>query len=87
MRLVLVPHLSLMPAPAQELRLAVESFGPPASDQRALLEDPAAARMARLREAIRQARAAAGSEAALRVLEVDPDSRFPERRAVLTPFE
>ena len=27
---------------------------------------------------------AAGPDAALRVLEVDPDSRFPERRAVLT---
>jgi protein ImuB len=51
------------------------------------LEDPAAGRAARLREAIRQARAAAGPEAALRVLEVDPDSRFPERRAVLAPFE
>jgi protein ImuB len=87
MRLALVPHLSLIPAPAQELRLAVESFGPPASDQRTLLEDPAAARTARLREAIRQARTAAGPEAALRVLEIDPDSRFPERRAVLTPFE
>jgi hypothetical protein len=23
----------------------------------------------------------------MRVLEVDPESRFPERRAVLTPFE
>jgi protein ImuB len=87
MRLALVPHLSLVPAPAQELRLAVESFGPPARDQRTLLEDPAAARTARLREAIRQARTAAGPEAALRVLEIDPDSRFPERRAVLTPFE
>ncbi len=42
---------------------------------------------ARLREAVRQARAAAGPEAALRVLEVDPDSRVPERRAVLAPFE
>ena len=62
-------------------------FGPAASDQRGLLEDPAAARAARLREAIRQARAAAGADAALRVLEVDPGSRFPERRAVLTPFE
>jgi len=41
----------------------------------------------RLREAIRQARAVAGPEAALRVLTVDPDSRVPERRAVLTPFE
>ena len=36
---------------------------------------------------IRQVRAAAGPDAALRVLAVDPDSRFPERRAVLTPFE
>jgi protein ImuB len=87
MRLALAPRLALMPAPAEKLRLAVERFGPPASDQRALLDDPAAARAARLREAIRQARVAAGPDAALRVLEVDPDSRFPERRAVLAPFE
>jgi protein ImuB len=87
MRLALVPHLALMPAPAEELRLAVERYGPPASDQRTLLEDPGAARAGRLREAIRQARAAAGPDAALRVLQVEPDSRFPERRAVLTPFE
>lgn len=87
MRLALAPRLALMPAPAQQLRLAVERFGPPASDQRGLLEDPVAARTARLREAIRQARAAAGPDAALRILEVDPESRVPERRAVLTPFE
>jgi protein ImuB len=87
MRLALAPKLALMPAPAELLRLSVERFGPLASDQRALLEDPAAARTGRLREAIRQARVAAGPEAALRVLEVDPDSRFPERRAVLAPFE
>jgi protein ImuB len=87
MRLALTPRLALLPAPAEMLRLAVERFGPPATDQRVLLDDPAAARAARLREAIRQARAAAGAEAALRVLEVDPDSRFPERRAVLAPYE
>ncbi|MGA9859800.1 MAG: hypothetical protein WBQ18_18190, partial [Solirubrobacteraceae bacterium] len=87
MRLALVPRLSLMPAPADRLRLAVEGFGPPASDQRALLQDPGEARAARLREAIRQTRVAAGPDAALRILEVDPDSRFPERRAVLAPFE
>ena len=87
MRLALTPRLALIPAPAEMLRLAVERFGPLASDQRPLLEDPAAARAARLREAIRQARVVAGPEAALRVLEVDPDSRFPERRAVLAPFE
>jgi protein ImuB len=87
MRLALASRLALMPAPAQRLRLAVERFGPPASDQRALLEDPAQARAARLREAIRQTRVTAGPDAALRVLEVDPGSRLPERRAVLTPFE
>lgn len=87
MRIALVPRLATMPAPAEQLRLAVERFGPPASDQRTLLEDPAVARAGRLREAIGQARTAAGGDAALRVLEVDPDSRFPERRAVLAPFE
>jgi protein ImuB len=87
MRLALAPRLALVPAPAELLRLSVERFGPPASDQRPLLDDPAEARAARLREAIRQTRAAAGPDAALRILEVDPDSRFPERRAVLTPFE
>ena len=86
-RLALAPKLALIPAPVEVLKLAIESLGPPASDQRALLEDPAAARRARLREAIRQARVAAGPDAALRVLEVDPESRFPERRAVLAPFE
>ena len=87
MRLALAPRLQSLPAPAEELRLAVDRFGPPADDQRPLLEDPAAARMARLREAIRQARVTAGPDAALRVLEVDPGSRFPERRALLAPFE
>jgi len=87
MRLVLAPRLALMPAPAEVLRLAVERFGPPVSDQRGLLDDPAAARAARLREAIRQTRTAAGPDSALRILEIDPDSRVPERRAVLTPFE
>jgi len=87
MRLALAQRLTVIPAPAERLRLAVERFGPAASQQCALLDDPAAARRARLREAIGQVRTAAGADAALRVLEVDPDSRFPERRALLTPFE
>jgi protein ImuB len=87
MRLALAPRLTLVPAPVEVLRLAVEQFGPPASGQRALEDEPASARTARLREAIRQARATAGPDAALRVLEIDPDYRVPERRAVLTPFE
>jgi protein ImuB len=87
MRLALVPRLALLPAPAQTLTLAVERFGHARGDQRALLDDSADARRARLREAVRQTRAAAGREAAMRILEVDPDSRLPERRAVLTLFE
>ncbi|MEA2253184.1 MAG: protein ImuB [Solirubrobacteraceae bacterium] len=87
MRLVLVQRLGLLPAPAEALRLSVERFGPPHPAGAALFDDGSARRAARLREAIRQVRAAAGPEAALRILAVDPDSRVPERRAVLTPFE
>jgi protein ImuB len=87
MRLALVPKLSQLPAPAGSLRLAVERFGPATGDQRGLLDDPEAERSTRLREAIGQARAAAGPDAAMRILPVDPGSRFPERRAVLTPSE
>jgi protein ImuB len=87
MRLALAQRLALLPAPAERLRLAVERFGPPASDQRSLLDEAEAVRRSRLREAIHQARAAAGPGAALRVLAVDVDSRVPERRVALTPFE
>jgi len=87
MRLALGGRLALLPAPAETLLLTVEGFGPPAPEVRALFDDGAAARDERLREAVRQARAAAGPNAALRVLEIDPDSRVPERRAVLTPMD
>ncbi|MCW3005960.1 MAG: hypothetical protein JWP17_586, partial [Solirubrobacterales bacterium] len=87
MRLALGRRIALLPAPAEALRLSVERFGPPGGAQQPLLEDSAEHRATRLREAVRQARAAAGPNAALRVREVDPDSRLPERRAVLTPFE
>jgi nucleotidyltransferase/DNA polymerase involved in DNA repair len=87
MRLVLAQRLALLPAPAETLRLSVDRFGPPHPAGGALFDDGAARREARLREAVHQARVAAGPDAALRVLAVDPDSRVPERRAVLTPFE
>jgi protein ImuB len=86
-RLAAAARLALLPAPAQALSLAADHLGPPHAHGDALFEDGAARRDARLREAVRQARAAAGPHAALRVLVVDPDSRVPERHAVLTPFE
>jgi protein ImuB len=85
-RLALAPRLAELPAPADSLGLEVEAFGPPAHDQDRLLEEAGAVRRARLGEAVRQARLAAGADAALRVLEVDPGSRVPERRALLAPF-
>jgi protein ImuB len=85
-KLALAPKLEGLPAPAESIALEVEAFGPPAHDQERLLDESGAIRRARLGEAVRQARQAAGADAALRVLEVDPDSRVPERRALLAPF-
>lgn len=87
MRLALGGQLAKLPAPAEALRLAADRFGPPHAVGEALFDEAPAQRRARLREAVRQARAVAGPEAALRVIEVDPGSRIPERRAVLAPFE
>jgi protein ImuB len=84
--LALTLRLLLLPAPAASLGLAVERFGPPAGEQRALLDEAHAARLSRLREAVAQVRAVAGEGAAMRAVCVDPDSRVPERRVVLTPL-
>jgi protein ImuB len=88
LQLLLAPKLGELPAPAESIALEVEAWGPPAQDQGRLVEDrsPAAVRRARIAEAVGQLRQAVGPEAALRVLDVDPDSRLPERRAVLAPY-
>src|SRR6185503_13324542 len=87
MRLVLGVRLGELPSPSDVLTLRAEGFGPPAGDQRSLLAEPATIRRARLREAVRQARSVAGPDAALRIIPVDPDSRVPERRLALTPWD
>jgi protein ImuB len=87
MRLALTPRLALLPAPADLLVLSAERFGPSGGEQRGLFEQADQQRRARLREAISQMRIAAGREAALRVCRAQPDSRVPERRLMLAPFE
>lgn len=82
----LAPKLAELPAPAGSIALEVEAFGPPAHEQSRIVEERDSVRRARLDEAVRQARQAAGEGAAMRTLEVDPDSRLPERRAVLAPW-
>jgi protein ImuB len=81
----LLPHLSLLPAPAATLRLEAVALGPETGEQ-LTLSSPEEQRRWRISEAVRQTRSAAGADAVLRVLEVDPSSRVPERREVLMPF-
>jgi protein ImuB len=81
----LLPHLSQLPAPAATLRLEAVALGPETGDQ-LTLSSPEQERRRRISEAVRQTRSAAGADAVLRVLEVDPESRVPERREVLMPF-
>ncbi len=83
--MLLAPLPALLPGPASVLRLEAVALGPPGGEQLEL-SGPEQQRRRRIAEAVRQARAAGGAEAVLRALEVDPDSRVPERREVLMPF-
>jgi protein ImuB len=84
--LALSLRLPLLPAPAELLRLGVERFGSSGGEQHTLLEQSKQARRKRLGEAVHQVRAVAGADAALRAVCIDPGSRVPERRVVLTPL-
>jgi protein ImuB len=84
--LALAPRLAELPGPAAVLALRALELGPEAGEALALTRSPSEERRGRLSEAVRQARAAGGRDAVMQVLEVDPRSRVPERRAILTPF-
>jgi protein ImuB len=86
LRLALLPRLEELPGPATRLGLQALVLGPLGHDQPALPRSPRERRRERLSEAVRQARAAGGRDAVLRVLDVDVRSRVPERRVMLTPF-
>ena len=81
----LLPHLALLPAPAATLRLEALALGPETGEQLSL-SSPEDERRRRISEAVRQTRSAAGADSLMRVLEVDPESRVPERREVLMPW-
>lgn len=86
LRLALGAKLDGLPAPASTLALRALELGPAGGSQPALTPEPSEQRRERLTEAVRQVRAAAGRDAVLRVLEVDPGSRMPERWATLAPY-
>lgn len=84
--LALRPRLTGLTAPATALTLRALELAPAGGAQGTLGDDPAARRRERLAEAVRQVRAAAGRDSVLRVLEIDPGSRVPERWAALAPY-
>ena len=84
--LALRPKLGDLTAPAVTLALRALELAPAGGEQRPLTRDPAEHRRERLAEAVRQVRASAGRDAVLRVMEVDPGSRVPERWAALAPY-
>ena len=83
--LALGPKLAGLPAPAATLALRALELGPEGAEQPALAPAPGEERRERLSEAVRQARAAGGRDALLRIVDVEPGSRIPERRAMLVP--
>ncbi len=85
--LVLRPKLATLPAPASRLALRGINLGELVAAQSGLVADEGVRRRSLLGEAVRQTRAAAGREALLRVLEMDPSASAPERRVALTPFD
>jgi protein ImuB len=82
---LLAPRLEALPEPASTLRLRALALGPRAADQLELALGGREPRRGRLAAAVREVRAAAGPEALLKAIDVDPGSRVPERRLLLTP--
>jgi protein ImuB len=82
---VLMPRLETVPGPVAALRLRALGLGPPVGDQLELSVRGSEHRRRRLATAIREVRAAQGGDSLLTVVPLDSASRFPERRAMLTP--
>ncbi|MGH3092562.1 MAG: DNA polymerase Y family protein [Gaiellaceae bacterium] len=85
LRLALAPRLAELPAPTAELRLELGELIESAGEQGELVRPRGSRLRERLREGLRQVRAAAGIDAVCTVVEVAPWSRIPESRAILVP--
>jgi protein ImuB len=85
LRQALAPKLKELPAPAVELRLELGELTESVGTQAELVRPRGSRLRARLREGLRQVRAAVGIDAVCTVVEVAPWSRIPETRAILVP--
>jgi protein ImuB len=85
LRLALAPKLVDVPAPAVALRLELGELADSVGTQVELVRPRGSRLRERLRDGLRQVRAAAGMDAVCIVVEVAPWSRIPESRAILVP--
>ena len=85
LRAALAPKLAELPAPALKLRIEVGELAEHTGEQLELVAAEGAARDGRLREGLRQVKAAVGAGGVSTVVEVAPWSRIPEARALLVP--
>jgi protein ImuB len=85
LRQALAPKLAELPAPAVELRLELGELSESVGTQSELVRQRGSRLRSRLREGLRQARAAVGMDAVSTIVEVAPWSRIPETRAILVP--
>jgi protein ImuB len=85
LRAALSPKLAELPAPALKLRLEVGELAEHTGEQLELVAAEGEVMKGRLREGLRQVRAAVGAGGVSTVVEVAPWSRIPEARALLVP--
>ena len=85
LRLALGPKLAELPAPALKLRLEIAELAEHTGEQLELVRGEGEVLQGRLREGLRQVRAAVGAGGVSTVVEVAPWSRIPEARALLVP--
>jgi nucleotidyltransferase/DNA polymerase involved in DNA repair len=85
LRLALGPKLAELPAPVLKLRLEIAELAEHTGEQLELVRGEGEVLQGRLREGLRQVRAAVGAGGVSMVVEVAPWSRIPEARALLVP--
>jgi nucleotidyltransferase/DNA polymerase involved in DNA repair len=85
LRAALAPKLADLPAPALKLRLEISELAEHTGEQLELVAAEGDVLQGRLREGLRQVKAAVGAGGVSTVVEVAPWSRIPEARALLVP--
>src|SRR5881275_337801 len=85
LRAALAPKLAELPAPALKLRIEIAELADHTGEQLELIAAEGDVLKGRLREGLRQVKAAVGAGGVSTVVEVAPWSRIPEARALLVP--